>query len=113
MKEANPGPDGRRRKARAKKNKSNKAWVTRIKKLSADLPEKVASTSGSGEISTYKMPNNTTSEITHFSQADIEGHIIRFPLLLKDFIKAETDRYGRPSRQLPRAEGASLVVSGA
>src|SRR5260221_14582955 len=69
MKEANPGPDGRRLAKRAKKN--NKAWGTRIKRLSADLPEKVASTSGSGEISTYKMPNTTASEITHFSQADI------------------------------------------
>ena len=71
MKEANLERDGRRLAKRAKKSKSNKAWVTSTEKLSADLPEKVAATSGSGEISTYKMPNTTTREITHFSQADI------------------------------------------
>ncbi len=50
-----------------------------MKKVRADLPEKVASTSGSGEISTYKMPNITTSEIAHFNQVDMGGHINRFP----------------------------------
>ncbi len=32
------------------------AQVTSMKKTSADFPEKVASTSGKGEISTYRMP---------------------------------------------------------
>ena len=60
-----------------------------MKKLRADLPEKVASTSGSGEISTYKMPNITASEMTHFSQADIGRSYYPISVNVKSPYKSE------------------------
>jgi hypothetical protein len=42
--------------------------------LTADFPEKVASISGNGEISTYAIPTMTAREITDLSVVDTQPY---------------------------------------
>ena len=49
-----------------------------MKKLTADLPEKVASTSGRGEISTYRMPHTTTRDKKHLRLVDTDAILSDF-----------------------------------